>query len=191
MKRKQSPEHIAKRAAAMRGKSRKTSIHRDCMMSSINDIWKYVDRRGADECWNWKRGTNTTGYGSVRFMGVKYAAHRLAFAAANGGITLNAPADRSGGGFVLHSCDNRLCCNPAHLVLGTYDLNNKDAKTKGRSRAAQGADNPRALLTREQAIEVRRLSQEGLSRVAVARIFGVSDSVVRRIALGQGYRNAG
>ena len=33
---------------------------------------------------------------------------------------------------VMHSCDNRACCNPNHLSLGTQSANIKDSVSKGR-----------------------------------------------------------
>ena len=33
---------------------------------------------------------------------------------------------------VMHSCDVPLCCNPSHLVGGTYADNNRDMAAKGR-----------------------------------------------------------
>lgn len=33
---------------------------------------------------------------------------------------------------IMHSCDNRLCVNPAHLAIGTRSENMKDAYNKGR-----------------------------------------------------------
>ena len=53
------------------------------------------------------------------------AAHRAAWILYKGEI----PA----GIFVCHTCDNRRCCNPAHLFLGTQKDNLQDMKRKGRS----------------------------------------------------------
>jgi hypothetical protein len=60
---------------------------------------------------------------------------------------------------VLHSCDNPLCCKPAHLFLGTRRDNSDDMRAKGRAAAPPrfpGAANPRALLTEQQVREIRR-----------------------------------
>lgn len=66
------------------------------------------------------------GYGRVKWNGKLYGAHRLmAFCA--GIIDRIAPGpDR----YVLHSCDNRKCCNPDHLRRGTQSENMREAHSK-------------------------------------------------------------
>ncbi len=92
-------------------------------------LWSRVDKRGDDECWEWQGGRVPCGYGSI---GLGKAAagngrtHRVAWEITNGPI----PEGMS----VCHRCDNRLCCNPAHLFLGTNHDNVKDRDIKGRQR---------------------------------------------------------
>jgi hypothetical protein len=37
------------------------------------------------------------------------------------------------GMYVLHSCDNRACCNPEHLRLGTHEENMRDRAERART----------------------------------------------------------
>lgn len=91
-------------------------------------FWRRVQKREPQDCWHWTGVTNNTGYGQIgrggRNGGMALA-HRVAYAIANGGV----PADLC----VLHTCDNPICVNPAHLRLGTHDENMKDMAAKGRS----------------------------------------------------------
>lgn len=75
-------------------------------------------------CWEWSGGRNpVSGYGQTP---ENVAAHRVAWEIANGPIP--------DGQWVLHKCDNRPCCNPDHLMLGTQADNIADMKAKGRAR---------------------------------------------------------
>lgn len=75
----------------------------------------------ANGCWEWTGITNNAGYG---FIGFIYAdktdrirghgmmtVHRLAWMVENDRL----PTKRN----INHTCHNRLCCNPKHLVEGT------------------------------------------------------------------------
>jgi hypothetical protein len=60
----------------------------------------------------------------VRWEGRTRGAHRVAWTLTYGPIPKNL--------CVLHHCDNKPCCNPAHLFLGTKVDNARDMIVKGR-----------------------------------------------------------
>jgi len=86
-------------------------------------FWSKVDKRGAEECWNWKASL-FHGYGYYSRQSGSNKAHRVSWEFANGPI----PLDKQ----VLHKCDNKKCVNPNHLYLGTPSDNICDAVTRGR-----------------------------------------------------------
>lgn len=95
-------------------------------------FWARVDSSGGpDACWPWKLSCRRDGYGQIRVAGCCVAAHRLAYELAVGPIP-----DGTGfhGAVVMHTCDNRKCCNPAHLHLGSQYDNLRDMYNKGRAR---------------------------------------------------------
>lgn len=80
-------------------------------------------------CWEWQRAVDPgTGYGLNSWKGKNIQAHRSMWLAVHDSIPE--------GLWVLHKCDNRRCCNPDHLFLGTAQDNMADMCAKGRH--AQG-----------------------------------------------------
>jgi hypothetical protein len=90
--------------------------------------------------------------------------------------------------FVLHRCDNRLCCNPAHLFVGTQRENIRDMMAKGRARFAG-----RSMVNRDA---VARMIAAGMTQYEVAAAVGCSQATVCRIAAefgaspGRGFRKS-
>lgn len=92
-------------------------------MTEQERFWSKVDVKSESDCWNWKKAIDTPGYGAFKINKKKMNSHRVAWILTHGDIP--------NGLLVCHKCDNRLCCNPSHLFLGTYTDNNRDMITKG------------------------------------------------------------
>ena len=109
-------------------------------------FWSKVDKKGDNECWNWK-SCNDGRYGIFRNNNKNNGSHRLAY-------ELHNKIDIPKGLVIRHKCDNRLCCNPNHLELGTYKDNSNDMIERNRS--AFGERNPKSKLTEQQVIEIKQ-----------------------------------
>lgn len=102
------------------------------MTNFITRFWANVARKSQDDCWLWK-GATGYGYGRVRIGGRLYSSHRVAYVLGHEVKAEDLPKRASYHGVVVrHTCDNRLCCNPRHLVLGTQKDNVHDAMERGR-----------------------------------------------------------
>lgn len=155
---------------------------------TFDDVWKLIAKGGEDECWEWQGCKNSTGYGSITISQKIYSAHRISFALSNPGlIGMTAPKDKKLKQFVLHKCDNRLCCNPSHMFLGNYDDNNKDAKSKGRSCAPKGAAHKLAKLTQEQANQIRQIYKPGMTFVELGKMFNIHANNIARVVKNRAY----
>jgi hypothetical protein len=140
---------------------------RRALANRTEDAWKRVDRRGDNECWPWLGTIDGDGYGRMFVRCKNLLAHRLIYRLATG----TDPGEL----LVCHTCDNRRCCNPAHLFLGTPADNSRDMAEKGRaSRAA-------AKLTLTDVRHVRALYDGGWDRRDIALVFGVTPTNVSTI----------
>ena len=152
------------------------------------DFWRKVDQSGGPEaCWPYKDACSSSGYGHFTyFPDRQVAAHRYAYELVNGDI----PEGMS----VLHHCDNRACCNPAHLFVGTQQDNLDDARSKGRTLSGdrnpsrvhpdlvlRGERNGHAKLTTDQVRRIRDLLAEGRTQVSLAAEYGVSSAAISHI----------
>jgi hypothetical protein len=112
------------------------------------------------------------GYGQLSIRGVNMLAHRVAYAEAH-------QLDPSSmGGVVMHTCDNKWCVNPDHLVLGTQQDNMDDKVAKGRQ--ARGTKHGMVKLTDSSILSIRNRYTPG-NGVALAKEFGVSRRLIGKI----------
>lgn len=140
-------------------------------MTSLSErVWQKVERRGAHECWLWRgaKGRHCHGHISKGRRGEGFTtAHRAIYESVHGPV-----AD---GIEVCHRCDNRACCNPAHLFLGTHLENMRDMARKGRQ--------PNRKLSWETVRSIRAL--DGLTYTAIGARFGISRVQVANIMLNR------
>lgn len=157
-------------------------------------FWARVLKKGSEDCWEWQGALTSSGYGNLTWSGKHVQAHRVAFLLSVGGIALQTGFRNEGRAkkyrrFVLHRCDNRKCCNPAHLFLGSMSTNQKDAYSKGR-KVQPRSGHANAKLTRAQVKELRRAyaAREAV-QTELAATYGVSQRTVSLIVRNETYKD--
>lgn len=93
------------------------------------DFWELVKISKKTECWHWMGSTFNKRYGRFSYGGKSRTTHRLAFEFTKGKIVE--------GMYVMHKCNNMICCNPSHLKLGTPLENTRHASSSGSFDAGQ------------------------------------------------------
>lgn len=137
---------------------------------------------GSLDCWPWLASVRVArgGYGQVRFGGTMRLAHRVVFELLSG----RAPV-----GYLCHSCDNPLCCNPAHMFEGTQADNMRDAAEK--NRVVHGERSNLARLSESAVGKIREAYASGETQKDIARRYGIARSNVSHIVTGKSWRRTG
>lgn len=125
-------------------------------------------------CHEWQGSATDDGYGTIRFEGQLWLAHRLSYVAANGPIP--------DGRVVRHRCDNPPCINPEHLLLGSIAENVDDCVRRGRK--ARGERVSTHKVTDAEVLAIQAASREGAKARELALKYGVSKSHITRIVAG-------
>lgn len=170
---------------------------------ALNRIFSRCRRNQETGCLEWQGAIGNGGYGNIGFRGKSWNVHRLVWSLVNG----LAEADA----VVMHGCDNRRCCEPSHLFLGSQRDNMQDASGKGRTksgpklhpecvqsgeqhwthrmpdRTLKGERNGAAKLTGEDVRKIREMKSSGILQRRIAEQFGISESVVSLIVRGKAW----
>lgn len=153
---------------------------------TADNFWNRVRKGNEDQCWQWTGYRNTPGgYGRVDAFGIKGVyVHRLTYYLTHPGeIELRKLGDL----LVRHTCDNPICCNPKHLVLGTHADNMRDKVERGRQARYTGPGSPRAQLTASDVRAIRDRSRAGATRKDLAERYGVSIQTIKGVRSGRHY----
>jgi len=138
----------------------------------------------ATGCWEWQRGIEHTGYGATSYRQKRMSAHRVAWLVFH-------PEDEerlwsNPKLFVCHKCDNKLCCNPDHLFLGTPKDNTDDFMQKRGPAWVAWMEKRKFQRLRKfshETIDAIRVSKEPLREVC--RRYGVSQGYASNIRNGK------
>ena len=143
--------------------------------------WFYVGPHFYDDdaCWRWWGVTSSVGYGYFQYRNQCVFAHRLSYELHFGPIPESY--------FVCHKCDNRSCCNPKHLFVGTPADNTADMMAKGRN--VRGELVRGSKLKEQDVKEIRMLRASGMKLKPIAERYGISCSNVVDIAKHQTWKH--
>lgn len=140
------------------------------VIKRIKQQSKKVDFGYDTACWVWN-GSTCRKYGTVKFMGKLWYAHRLSWTLLVGPIKSH--------NRICHKCDNPPCVNPDHLFDATQLENMRDAKSKKRLKFSYGEKHGMSKLTEGQVLEIRRRYKPW--RITMRRLaneFGVSQHTI-------------
>lgn len=160
----------------LRGINRRLPIEATAnLIERLNDG---IDKCEPDQCWNWLKGFRN-GYGAIKHQGRVLSSHRVAYVVANG-----EPAD---GTIITHTCDNRACCNPAHLTAGTALSNVHDLHERGRANVNRGESRPNAKLNETAVANIWAKKRVGMGPTQIAEELGLTLNQVKSVLRGKNW----
>ena len=143
-------------------------------------------------CWEYQGAKLQSGYGKLgrRINGkpITYVAHRYVYELMVGKIP--------DGMFLCHHCDNKICCNPEHMFVGTQKDNMHDAYKKGRmpknphqhknwrygDHNNKGENNGNSKLSKDDVKYIKHLYfAERRNQSELARYFNVGRTQIARV----------
>lgn len=161
--------------------------HGDPLATPRFDVWSKIDQSGGpDACWPWVKSCDRDGYGVTKIEGRQWRVCRWVLTQKMGRALDPSELSR-------HTCDNPVCCNPAHIIVGTASENSEDMKRRGRQvrghrhwaaknpAAVRGERNPSARLTEAAVRAIRAKYADGERQVALADEYGITQGMVSSI----------
>lgn len=121
--------------------------------NTATDVFRFIDTNDNDPnvCWPWTGSVGgRDGRGYITIDGKKQLAHRVVYTIFKGEIAEDM--------VIRHRCNNPICCNPTHLLIGTRGQNEDDKY-----------DSDRAGYTHDMIKEMRRYNKLGMTYVAIAK----------------------
>lgn len=142
-------------------------------------IWSKINKKEKNECWEWMGYILSNGYGQICINYKRYLVHRLIYELTHGPIPDNL--------LVCHTCDNRKCCNPNHLFLGTGKDNMMDKVFKMRQSKGETFNCNKLIL--KDIIDIRLLYRTGkYSQRKLGKQFNISQCQINNILLNKAWR---
>lgn len=162
------------------GKGQLGTHLRTCGIDMSVFFWAKVNKEAPEGCWEWTASRKEKGYGQFFWRGKMYRAHRLAWKL-SGHELPKSPLE------LAHTCDNRICVNPAHLYVATHEQNMKDCYT--RRRHTYGVRNHSAKLTEAQALEILLAKGTAPAKVVASKYPNATKEMVGAIWRRQSWKH--
>ena len=134
-------------------------------------------------CWIYQKGPRKDGYCNFGVNGKTDLVHRAMYEVENGEIK-----DRNK--IVCHVCDNRKCCNPDHLYLGSHSSNALDRQQRNPRSDQTGENNHASKLSENEVLEIRK-EYKKTNAYEISNKYGISPSYVKDVALGRRWKHLG
>ena len=161
---------------------------------------------GITSCWETLLSKSSTGYGQITINKKAWQTHRFSYFMNHNQEPL---LDNH---HICHKCDNRGCFNPEHLYQGTREQNAKDAQDRNINLISRknppkrfktpnllqsslfkvgenaGENNIKAILTKEQVLEIRQKYNNGLKYGELKKMateYGIKYITIQKIVQGK------
>ena len=129
-----------------------------------------------DGCWDWRGFIRPDGYTRVKFGSRKTSVggHVVSWMIKHKRIIKK-------GECILHKCDNRKCCNPKHVYLGTHLENSIDMLNRNR--------HPLIKLNVGKVKNIKNLIAIGVPLTKIAKKFNVHWATINDIKYGKTWKH--